>query len=602
MAEERHCKECGSKLPTDTPQGLCPQCLMKLGLPSGADADGVATFDDRSDVPTSVTPPAGFIPPSTVELGDQFPQLEILELLGQGGMGAVYKARQKQLNRLVALKILPPQIGETEAFAERFTREAQSLAKLNHPRIVSIHDFGHTEAGLYYFIMEFVDGTDLRRVMETGELSPAEALAIVPQICEALQYAHEEGIVHRDIKPENILLGKKGRVRIADFGLAKLLDRPATTYTLTRAGQRMGTPHYMAPEQIEHPGRVDHRADIYSLGVVFYEMLTGELPLGRFPAPSQKVQVDVRLDQVVLHSLEKEPERRYQHASEVKTDVEVISSSGQAALPSIAPGENVEAVRQRLRIPAIGLMISGVANFLFLALLLGLYFAVVWVETPVMPGILVVVVITVTTAVGVILIVGGWQMLRVRSYGSAVACSILALVPLSAGFMLGVPMGIWALFVLNRSDTQQAFAIAKKSGLSKAGRRPGMLFGIKIEDHLKIVAYIRIGVGGLFLLGAIFLFLICTIPGIAIGDHETLAILVASGTVLALLPLVLAVWGFAGGIGLLKRRRWARIIVLISGALDLFAFPVGTAIGIYTIWVLMQKETIRLFPRAPVRL
>ena len=602
MAEERHCKECGSKLPTDTPQGLCPQCLMKLGLPSGADADGVATFDDRSDVPTSVTPPAGFIPPSTVELGDQFPQLEILELLGQGGMGAVYKARQKQLNRLVALKILPPQIGETEAFAERFTREAQSLAKLNHPRIVSIHDFGHTEAGLYYFIMEFVDGTDLRRVMQTGELSPVEALAIVPQICEALQYAHEEGIVHRDIKPENILLGKKGRVRIADFGLAKLLDRPATTYTLTRAGQRMGTPHYMAPEQIEHPGRVDHRADIYSLGVVFYEMLTGELPLGRFPAPSQKVQVDVRLDQVVLHSLEKEPERRYQHASEVKTDVEVISSSGQAALPSIAPGENVEAVRQRLRIPAIGLMISGVANFLFLALLLGLYFAVVWVETPVMPGILVVVVITVTTAVGVILIVGGWQMLRVRSYGSAVACSILALVPLSAGFMLGVPMGIWALFVLNRSDTQQAFAIAKKSALSKAGRRPGMLFGIKIEDHLKIVAYIRIGVGGLFLLGAIFLFLICTIPGIAIGDHETLAILVASGTVLALLPLVLAVWGFAGGIGLLKRRRWARIIVLISGALDLFAFPVGTAIGIYTIWVLMQKETIRLFPRAPVRL
>jgi hypothetical protein len=163
-------------------------------------------------------------------------------------------------------------------------------------------------------------------------------------------------------------------------------------------------------------------------------------------------------------------------------------------------------------------------------------------------------------------------------------------------------MGIWALFVLNRPDTQQAFAATRKRKLGKTERQPGMLFGIKIEDHLKIVAYIRIGVGSLFLLGAIFLFLICTIPGIAIGDHETMAILVASGTVLSLIPLVLAVWDLTSGIGLLKRRRWARILVLISGALDLFAFPVGTAIGIYTIWVLMQKETIQLFPRTPIQL
>ena len=468
MAEERRCTECKGKLPADAPQGLCPQCLMKLGLPSGADADRAAASDDRSDVPTSATPPAGFVPPEPAELADQFPQLEILELLGQGGMGAVYKARQKQLDRLIALKILPPQIGQTEAFAERFTREAQSLAKLNHPRIVSVHDFGHTEAGLYYFIMEFVDGTDLRRVIQAGELSPAEALAIVPQICEALQYAHEEGIVHRDIKPENILLDKKGQARIADFGLAKLLDRPASTYTLTRAGQRMGTPHYMAPEQIEHPNTVDHRADIYSLGVVFYEMLTGELPLGRFDAPSQKVQVDVRLDNVVLRALEKEPERRYQHAIEVKTDVEAISSGGEAAPSSTVSGESAEAVSQRLRIPAIGLMISGAANFLSLALVLVLYFALEWADTPGKPWMLAVAVMTATTAVGVILIVGAWQMLRLRSYGWVVACSLLALVPLSAGFMLGVPMGIWALFVLNRSDVQQAFATSRKRGLDKS--------------------------------------------------------------------------------------------------------------------------------------
>jgi serine/threonine protein kinase len=340
MAEERHCSECGGNLPADTPQGLCPQCLMKLGLPTGVEADKAGTEGERSDVPTSGTLPGRFVPPEPAQLAKQFPQLEIIELLGQGGMGAVYKARQKQLDRLVALKILPPEISQTEAFAERFTREARSMAKLNHPLIVSVFDFGQTEEGLYYFIMEFVDGTDLRHVIRAGELSPKEALAFVPQICEALQYAHEEGIVHRDVKPENILLDKKGRVKISDFGLAKLLDKPATAYTLTAAGHKMGTPHYMAPEQIEHPGQVDHRADIYSLGVVFYEMLTGQLPIGQFALPSQKVQVDVRLDKVVLKTLAHEPERRYQHASEVKTDVETIKAdSGGPKAPIAGAGQ-----------------------------------------------------------------------------------------------------------------------------------------------------------------------------------------------------------------------------------------------------------------------
>ncbi len=314
MAEKRTCPECGTDLADSAPEGLCPQCLMKAGLPTGIAA-------------TSATPPGGFVPPEPAELGKKFPQLEIIELLGQGGMGAVYKARQKQLDRLVALKILPPTIGRDPAFAERFTREAQSMAKLNHPRVVSIYDFGRTDDGQFYFIMEYVDGTDLRHIINAGQVSPDVALAIVPQICEALQYAHKNGIVHRDIKPENILLDKEGNIKIADFGLARLLDLPATAYTLTQPRQKMGTPHYMAPEQVAGAHEVDHRADIYSLGVVFYEMLTGQLPLGRFAPPSQKVQVDVRLDDIVLKSLEQEPERRYQHASEVKTDVEAISSA-----------------------------------------------------------------------------------------------------------------------------------------------------------------------------------------------------------------------------------------------------------------------------------
>ncbi len=190
--------------------------------------------------------------------------------------------------------------------------------------------------GLPFFIMEFVDGLNLRQLERSGKLAPVEALKIIPQICEALQFAHDEGIVHRDIKPENILIDKKGRVKIADFGIAKIMGQePDIAITETR--HALGTPHYMAPEQVEKPQTVDHRADIFSLGVVFYEMLTGDLPLGKFAPPSRKVEVDVRLDEVVLRALQKEPEHRYQHASHVKTAVETIvstpPSSGTARLP-----------------------------------------------------------------------------------------------------------------------------------------------------------------------------------------------------------------------------------------------------------------------------
>src|SRR5262245_50806785 len=175
--------------------------------------------------------------------------------------------------------------------------------------------------------MEYVDGPNLRQVQRAGRLAPEQALRIVPEICEALQFAHDRGVVHRDIKPENVLLDRDGHVKITDFGIAKMIGPDAETVALTRSVDVIGTPHYMAPEQIERPLDVDHRADIYSLGVVFYELLTGELPLGRFAAPSQRVQVDVRLDDVVLRALEKEPARRYQQVSEVKTRVDSIANS-----------------------------------------------------------------------------------------------------------------------------------------------------------------------------------------------------------------------------------------------------------------------------------
>jgi len=179
--------------------------------------------------------------------------------------------------------------------------------------------------------MEYVDGMNLRQLIQGQKIEPRQALELVMQICTALQFAHDEQIVHRDIKPENILITKKGQVKIADFGLAKLLGaRPEVSLTASQV--TMGTMNYMAPEQRENTKDVDHRADIYSLGVVFYEMLTGEVPMGRFDPPSKKVRMDVRLDEVVLHALEREPARRYQHVSEVKTGVESISSS--------MPGEN----------------------------------------------------------------------------------------------------------------------------------------------------------------------------------------------------------------------------------------------------------------------
>ena len=318
------CEHCGKPLSAKAVQGLCPECFMKVGLGSG-------TASDPAGDPSPHAKTNRFIPPTPEELAPKFPQLEILGLVGQGGMGAVYQARQRQLDRLVALKILPAQVSHDPAFAERFMREARALARLSHPNIVAVHDFGQAD-GFYYFLMEFIDGMTLRHLLAEGKLAPREALAIVPQVCEALQYAHDRGVVHRDIKPENILLDKMGRVKIADFGLARLVGTDTGSRRLTQPREVMGTPHYMAPEQIEKPQFVDHRADIYSLGVVFYEMLTGELPLGRFAAPSQKVQVDVRLDEVVLRSLEKEPERRYQQASQVQTDVETITMT-----PAIEP-------------------------------------------------------------------------------------------------------------------------------------------------------------------------------------------------------------------------------------------------------------------------
>jgi tRNA A-37 threonylcarbamoyl transferase component Bud32 len=448
------CPECGAGLPADAPEGLCPQCLLRGAIGSAHDA--------AKSTPAEATAPYTGPPGLAVEeLAPLFPQLELLELIGQGGMGAVYKARQPSLDRLVAVKVLPPEAGRDPAFAERFGREARALARLSHPNIVAVHDVGRA-GDLYYFVMEYVDGVNLRQLLRDGHLDPAQALRIVPQICDALQYAHEEGVVHRDIKPENILLDRKGRVKIADFGLAKLLGRDTGNFTLTGSRQVMGTLYYMAPEQVERPLEVDHRADIYSLGVVFYEMLTGRLPVGRFPMPSEKAGTDVRLDAVVLRALEREPERRYQHASDVKTDVESRSRTS-PALSDPGAADSEVAVRQ-LRGPATVLSAMGVLGplgWLVLSLLFGyVAYKIGPAGGSELAGISVAcgVLSLLNIVVGGFLIAGGQKMRRLEAYEFSVITGILALVPLTTvAWPITSIVGVWVLWILRKPEVRAAF-------------------------------------------------------------------------------------------------------------------------------------------------
>jgi tRNA A-37 threonylcarbamoyl transferase component Bud32 len=444
MNTTRTCPQCGTELPADAPEGQCPKCLLQVGLGSDAGAPGGTRL---------VAPPPP--PPAPADLAKHFPQLEILELLGQGGMGVVYKARHPRLDRFVALKVLPADVARDPAFAERFTREARALARLNHPDIVAVYDFGEAD-GIYFLLMEFVDGLNLRQLERAGKLTPSEALKVVPAICDALQYAHNQGIVHRDIKPENIMVDKNGRVKIADFGLAKLLGRTPQDRSLTASQTIMGTPNYMAPEQIEKPQEVDHRADIYSLGVVLYEMLTGELPLGRFAPPSQKVQVDVRFDQVVLRALEKERERRYQQANDVKTDVETIASGPAEAPPPIAASRAAdawEAARRVVKGPSTGLLVTGIFNWLLMPIyvMAGLYLMGRTGTVVTFPIAMVLLV-----AASSFLIFAALKMKALEAYRVAVIGSIVAVV-VTPGNLIGLPFGIWSLVVLTRRDVREAF-------------------------------------------------------------------------------------------------------------------------------------------------
>jgi ankyrin repeat protein/predicted Ser/Thr protein kinase len=483
--EPNHCPRCGAPLAGNTARGLCPKCVLAAGFETHSPT---APIDEAG-------PPDAHVPLLT-ELAPHFPQLEILELLGRGGMGCVYKARQKNLDRLVALKILPPAVGRDPAFAERFNREARVLARLNHPNIVAIYDFG--QAGPYfYFLMEFVDGANLRQIERSRRLSPEEAFALVPRICEALQFAHDEGIVHRDIKPENILVDARGRVKIADFGIARIVG-PGQDITLTGTQQTLGTPHYMAPEQVATPARVDHRADIYALGVVFYEMLTGELPLGRFEPPSKRLEVDVRVDEVVLKSLERNPERRYQTVTAVKTDVEAISQGAGTPATPVAPSRQEmptqpasESAGKRLDAPAYALATALVVNWLHLV-----WFGLIAFNHTnrmyVASFLVVAAGLALATWGSVQLFTrGSWRWARAAAILVPATSLVMSLASIALFWtLIALPIGIWSLATLAQPAVRASFAVP---GTAAGGQSPWSLAGGWLVWLLVPVAFLTLG-------------------------------------------------------------------------------------------------------------
>ncbi|MEE8106882.1 MAG: serine/threonine-protein kinase [Planctomycetota bacterium] len=274
-------------------------------------------------------------------LGRTFDGYRVESMIGHGGMGAIYLATQLSLGRSVALKVISQGLLQDPQLIERFHREADALGRLSHPNIVTVIDRGEVD-NRPYLVMEYVDGTNLRQVMREGPLASGEALKVVSSVLSALEHAHGQGIVHRDIKPENVLLAKGGVVKVADFGLSRLLGPDANT-RLTRTNIALGTYEYMAPEQRERAREADERSDLYATGVVLYELLTGELPIGRFPLPSKRRpdECDSQIDGLIEKSLEKDPEERFQTAREMGDAVSVVleRAPGQpsAGTPSPAP-------------------------------------------------------------------------------------------------------------------------------------------------------------------------------------------------------------------------------------------------------------------------
>src|SRR5438105_12722791 len=344
----RICRKCGAKIFSDAPKGLCTACVLEtaLGISPDAPVAGVdssaevsAKADDPGRVdelsrdnakPTSGVKDAVRAATMLGELGDY----ELLEEIGRGGQGVVFRARQKRLNRTVALKVISLGQWATETHLKRFRREAEAAASLDHPGIVPIYEVGERD-GSCYFSMRFVEGCQLDEVVRHTPMSIRQAAELIAKVARIVHYAHEHGILHRDIKPGNILLDVKGEPLLTDFGLARLVE---TESTMTRTLEVMGTPSYMAPEQaLGNNAQLTRATDVYGLGAVLYQLLTGHPPfaggttyetikllLDTEPKKPRLLnpKIDRDLSTICLKCLDKDPKRRYSSALALAEDLE----------------------------------------------------------------------------------------------------------------------------------------------------------------------------------------------------------------------------------------------------------------------------------------
>src|SRR6516165_8438593 len=338
-----NCSRCGTALASATGAGTFtedevtaparmptypkPSTAVGVATPApGLGSGGVASGSSASLSALA----AGMLAPGT-EFG---PRYRIESLLGRGGMGAVYKAYDKDLNRIVALKLVRPELTADASSMQRFKQELLLASKISHKNILRIHDLGDVE-GVKFISMAYVEGEDLHHVLgREGRLPLARLLNITKQLCAALDAAHTEGVVHRDLKPQNVLIDGSDNAYVSDFGLAKSLEESAAI--MTRTGEVLGTPRYMSPEQVEGKP-CDHRSDIYSLGLILYEMATGDMPfkgdsafqvmyqrVTQNPKSPKEVNPDLPdyLVRIILRCLERDTALRYQQARDVLRDLE----------------------------------------------------------------------------------------------------------------------------------------------------------------------------------------------------------------------------------------------------------------------------------------
>src|SRR6476646_10304248 len=321
----RICRKCGAKIFSDVPEGLCPRCVLKSALGDLAGAP-VAGGEGGSASPKTMNAFGERVPPdrsaSAAELLGELGDYELLEEVGRGGQGVVFRARQKSLNRIVALKVISLGQWASKAHLRRFRLEAEAAAKLEHPGIVPVHEVGERD-GSCYFSMKFVEGGQLDEVARREPMPIRRAAELIAKVARTVHYAHEHGILHRDIKPGNILLDAKGEPHLTDFGLARLVESESSvTHTL----DVLGTPSYMAPEQaLGNNAQVTGATDVYGLGAVLYQLLTGQPPfaggttyetikllLDTEPRQPRLLnpKIDRDLSTICLKCLEKDPKRR----------------------------------------------------------------------------------------------------------------------------------------------------------------------------------------------------------------------------------------------------------------------------------------------------